>query len=202
MTGKVDLRKELKTLYASPKGKIVVVDVPPLGFLMIDGTGDPNVAPAYREALEALYSVAYTLKFSLKRQERDFAVGALEGLWWADDQAVFLKGDRDKWQWTMMIAVPDFVTPILVDAARSEATAKRDLPAAAGLRWERFAEGMAVQTLYIGPYAGEGPTIAGLHAHIEGLGKRLHGKHHEIYLSDPRRTAPEKLKTIIRQPFR
>lgn len=202
MADKVDLRKELKALYAPPRGKFVVVDVPPLAFLTIDGMGDPNTAPAYREALEALYGIAYTLKFALKRQERDFSVGALEGLWWADDEAVFLAGARDEWHWSMMIAVPDFVTPALVEAARGEIAAKKDLPGVARLRWERFHEGMAVQTLYLGPYAGEGPTIAGLHAYIEGLGKQLHGKHHEIYLSDPRRTAPEKLKTIIRQPFR
>lgn len=200
MADKVDLRRELKALYAPPKGKIVLVDVPPLGFLMVDGTGDPNSAPAYREAVEALYAVAYTLKFGMKASGRDFAVGALEGLWWAEDQAVFLTGDRAAWRWTMMIAVPDFVTPDAVDAAKAKAGGRKDLPAAAGLRLESFHEGMAVQTLYLGPYSGEGPTIAGLHAYIEGLGKRLHGKHHEIYLSDPRRTAPEKLRTVIRQP--
>lgn len=200
MADKVDLRRELKALYAPPKGKIVLVDVPPLGFLMVDGTGDPNSAPAYREAVEALYAVAYTLKFGMKASGRDFAVGALEGLWWAEDQAVFLTGDRAAWRWTMMIAVPDFVTPDAVDAAKAKAGGRKDLPAAAGLRLESFHEGMAVQTLYLGPYSGEGPTIAGLHAYIEGLGKRLHGKHHEIYLSDPRRTAPDKLKTVIRQP--
>lgn len=202
MADKVDLRRELKALYAPPKGKVVLVDVPAISFLMVDGAGDPNSAPAYREALEALYAVAYTLKFAMKASGRDFAVGVLEGLWWADDQAVFLTGDRAAWRWTMMIAVPDFVTPEAVDAAKAKAAARKDLPAAARLRLESFHEGTAVQTLYLGPYSAEGPTIAGLHAHIEGLGKRLHGKHHEIYLSDPRRTAPEKLKTVIRQPFR
>jgi len=202
MTGKVDLRRELKALYASPRDKVVVVDVPPLGFLMVDGAGDPNSAPAYREAVEALYAVAYTLKFAMKGEGRDFAVGVLEGLWWAEDPSVFLTGDRAQWQWTMMIAVPDFVSAAAVDAARAKAAGKKVLPAAAGLRWERFHEGSAVQTLHLGPYAGEGPAIAGLHAHIEGLGRRLHGKHHEVYLSDPRRTAPDRLKTIVRQPFR
>jgi hypothetical protein len=202
MAEKVDLRRELKAFYASPKGKIVVVDVPTIAFLMVDGVGDPNSAPVYREAVEALYSVAYTLKFAFKRQERDFAVGALEGLWWAEDEAAFLTGDRDKWHWTMMIAMPDFVTTAAVHAAAGEVAAQKGLPGAGRLRRERFSEGMAVQTLYVGPYAGEGPTIAGLHAHIEGIGRQLHGQHHEIYLSDPRRTAPEKLKTIIRQPFR
>ncbi len=202
MADKVDLRKDLKALYAPPKGKVVVVDVPPLGFLMVDGMGDPNTTPAHREAVEALYAVAYTLKFGMKAQGRDFAVGALEGLWWADDHAVFLTGDRAHWHWAMMIAVPDFVTPAAVDAARAKAAARKDLPGVPALRWERFHEGEAVQTLYFGPYTGEGPTIAGLHDHVEGLGRGLHGKHHEIYLSDPRRTAPEKLRTIIRQPFR
>ncbi|MCW5713745.1 MAG: GyrI-like domain-containing protein [Bauldia sp.] len=201
MADKVDLRKDLKALYAGTKDRIVVVEVPPLGFLMVDGAGDPNTAPAYREAVEALYAVAYTLKFAMKEQGRDFAVGVLEGLWWADDPAVFLSGDRALWHWSMMIAVPDFVTPAAVDAAKAKAAGKKDLPGAARLRWGRYDEGVAVQTLYLGPYSGEGPTIAGLHAHIKGLGKRLYGRHHEIYLSDPRRTAPEKLKTIIRQPF-
>lgn len=201
MADKVDLRKELKALYAPPKGRIVEVDVPVLGFLMVDGSGDPNTAPAYREAVEALYAVAYTLKFAMKGEGRDFAVGVLEGLWWAKDQAAFLTGDRAKWRWTMMIAVPDFITPAIVDAARARAAAKKDLPGAGRLRWGRYDEGVAVQTLHLGPYRDEGPTIAALHAHIKGLGKRLYGTHHEIYLSDPRRTAPERLKTIIRQPF-
>ncbi len=202
MADKTDLRKELKALYSPPKGRIVVVDVPPLGFLMVGGMGNPNSAPAYREALEALYAVAYTLKFDLKGKGQDFAVGALEGLWWADDPGSFLTGDRDRWQWTMMIAVPDYVTETLVDAARAKAAARKDLPAAGKLRLARFDEGSSVQTLYIGPYSGEGATIAGLHARVAELGKRMHGRHHEIYLSDPRRTAPERLKTIIRQPFR
>jgi len=202
LADKVDLGKELKALYAPPKGRTVVVDVPPLGFLMVDGAGDPNTAPAYREALDALYSVAYTMKFAMKAEGRDFAVGALEGLWWSDDPGVFAGGDRAKWQWTMMIAVPDFVTAAGVSAAIAKAAAKKDLPAAARLRWERFAEGKAAQVLYFGRYADEGPTISALHDHIAGIGGTLSGKHHEIYLSDPRRTAPEKLRTIIRQPFR
>jgi hypothetical protein len=199
---KVDLRKELKALYAPPKGKTVVVDVPRLAFLMVDGSGDPNTASAYREALEALYSVAYTLKFAAKAEGRDFAVGALEGLWWGDDPGVFLTGDRARWRWTMMIAVPDFVGAAAVADATAKAAAKKELPAASRLRLEHFEEGRAAQVLYFGRYADEGPTIAALHDHIAAIGGRLHGRHHEIYLSDPRRTAPEKLKTIIRQPFR
>jgi hypothetical protein len=149
--------------------------------------------------------VAYTLKFALKKTdpERDFKVAPLEGLWWADEVAptmADLQSDRDAWNWTMMIAVPDAVTPLEVAAAREAAARKRDLPAAPQLRLERLEEGLAAQIMHVGPYSEEAPTIERLHAFAAAEGYELRGRHHEIYLGDPRRTAPERLKTVLRHP--
>lgn len=198
---RIDLRKQLKSLYGG-SGAPAVVDVPAMNFLMLDGHGDPNTSPAYAEAIAALYSVAFTLKFGLKRSRKiDYAVMPLEGLWWADDPRSFLVGDKSKWHWTMMIMQPDFVARADVDEAVAAAAQKRPNPSLARMRFESFTEGRSAQLLYIGPYSAEGPTIERLHGFIAEQGGRLTGHHHEIYLSDPRRAAPEKLKTIIRQPF-
>jgi len=201
---KLDLKKELKELYRPSARAISVVDVPPLNFLMVDGKGDPNISEEYREAIEALYATAYTLKFALKADRRtpEFAVMPLEGLWWSDDMSDFLSGNKANWQWTAMIAQPDFVTGEDVSRAKAQAAAKKELPALSKLRLERFHEGRAAQIMYFGPYSEEGPTIAAIHEFIEAGGHRLSGRHHEIYLSDPRRTDPKKLKTVIRQPFK
>ncbi len=197
-----DWKKDLKALYFPPQGKFTVVDVPPLSFLMVDGHGDPNTAPEYVEALQALYSVAYTLKFSLKKQGVEFPVAPLEGLWWAPDTADFVAGNKDAWDWTMMILQPDAVTAAVVEQAWAEASRKKGLPALERVRLETYHEGLSVQTLYLGAYADEGPTIASMHRFAEEQGYALRGKHHEIYMGDPRRAAPEKLKTVIRQPVR
>ena len=174
---------------------------------MIDGRGDPNTSEEYQDALQALYGVAYTLKFTLKKAEpeRDFKVAPLEGLWWADEEAptmAELQRDRDAWNWTMMIAVPDAVTAAEVTAAAEAAAKRRELPAAPRIRLERFAEGLAAQIMHVGPYADEAPTIERLHAFAAEQGYELRGRHHEIYLGDPRRTAPERLKTVLRHPVR
>jgi hypothetical protein len=203
----LDLVKSLHPLYAPPKGRCVIVEVPDLAFLMIDGRGDPNTSEAYQQALQALYSAAYTLKFTLKKAdpERDFKVAPLEGLWWADDVAptmAELQRDRDGWNWTMMIAVPDAVTAEELATAVEAAARKRELPAAPLLRLERFKEGLAAQIMHIGPYAEEAPTIERLHDWVAAQGYELRGRHHEIYLGDPRRTAPERLKTVLRHPVR
>jgi hypothetical protein len=197
---KVDYKRELYELYA-PGPEPVIVDVPGFAFLMIDGHGDPNTAEEYREAIEALYAVAYTAKFAVKHAGGlDFSVMPLEGLWWAADPAAFTTGDKSAWDWTMMIMQPDQVSAAVVEQACARVAAKK--AAAVGrLRFERFAEGRAAQLMYVGPYAAEGPVIQRLHAFITEQGYALAGKHHEIYLSDPRRTAPEKLKTVIRQAF-
>ena len=197
---KVDLMKELKHLYRPSKKEVTAVDVPPLKYLMIDGQGAPG-GEEYGIALGALYSVAYTLKFSSKAQGTDFKVMPLEGLWWADDMAAFAEANKEAWKWTAMILVPDFVTEEMVEEAKAQAMEKKALPAISRVRLETYHEGPSAHILYIGPYADEDETIQRIHQFIEQQGNRLRGKHHEIYLSDPNRTAPEKLKTVIRQPF-
>ena len=197
----VDLRRELPQLYraaAAPE----LVDVPPLDYLMIDGSGDPNTAAAYAEAVQALYSVAYTVRFALKRAPDpvDAPVMPLEGLWWVTDMSTFSAEDKSRWDWTMMIVQSEHVTADVANSARETAARKKGLPAIERVRLERFAEGRAAQILHVGPYSSEGPTIAALHRFIADSGLALSGKHHEIYLGDPRRTAPERLRTIIRQP--
>lgn len=190
----VDFKKTLDS-YRAKHGEFRIVDVPPMQYLMVDGHGDPNTAPAYAAAIEALFPVAYKLKFASKRElQRDYVVPPLEALWWSDDMGVFGSGDKSAWDWTVMIMTPEWIDPeMFVDAlAAAEAS---------GVRLETLAEGRAVQTLHIGPYDAEGPLIARMHSEfIPANGLTLTGKHHEIYLSDPRRVAPDKLRTIIRQP--
>ena len=182
-----------------------VVQVPDLTFVMIDGRGDPNTSNEYKDAIEALYGLSYTLKFGIKKESGlTYRVGALEGLWWSDDMADFTAQRKADYQWTMMIAQPDAVTPEWFARAREDIGQRKALPALESTRLERYTEGLAAQVLYVGPYSDEGPTISRLHAYIRELGGRFDGrrqKHHEIYLGDPRRTAPEKWRTIIRQPF-
>ncbi len=200
-TTKIDFKRELSALYA-PKSKPSLVDVPEMAFLMVDGHGDPNDAAEFREAVEALFTVSYTAKFIVKGSDGgvDFGVMPLEGLWWVDDMSRFMKADKSEWDWTLMIMQPDPVTEAVIDAAREQAAAKKALPALERLRLDHFAEGLSAQVLYRGPYKDEGPTIAALHDFIADLGYVKTGKHHEIYLGDPNRAAPEKLKTVIRQP--
>ncbi len=201
---KLDLKKQWKHLYQPPVGEITTVEVPPLTYLMVDGEGDPNKSKTFEQAIEALYALSYTLKFTLKKspQAVDYGVMPLEGLWWADDPRVFLKADKSKYKWTAMILQPDFIERAQVDAAFEQVRKKKNPAALDRVRFETLEEGAAVQTLYLGPFANEGPTIQNMHDQIHAAGMHLHGKHHEIYLSDPRRTAPEKLKTILRQPMR
>lgn len=192
-------------LYRAHPHEPEVVTVPELAFLMIDGQGDPNTSAGYADAIEALYGLSYTLKFGIRKEiGLDRKVGALEGLWWADDMAVFASECKTDFHWTMMIAQPDAVTPERLARACEEIGRRKALPAVGAVRLERFAEGLCAQVLHVGPYSAEGPTIARLHAYIDALGGRFDGhdqKHHEIYLGDPRRTAPERWRTIIRQPF-
>jgi hypothetical protein len=203
----LDLRKQFKHLYQPSAKKFSSVDVPPLNFLMIDGAGNPNTSQDYRDALEALYGLSYTLKFGVKqgkygKKTYDYPVMALEGLWWMDDMREFTEARKDDWKWTMMIMQPDIITPDQVELARADLIKKKHPVSAAKIRFESYHEGLSAQIMYFGPYADEGPTIQRLHAFIVESGHRLRGKHHEIYLGDPRRTAPEKLKTVIRQPMK
>lgn len=200
---KIDLKKQLKHLYNPSAGKVEIVAVPAMNFLMVDGQGNPNNSQAFSDAIEALYPVAYTLKFMAKKGPLaiDYGVLPLEALWWADDMSAFATGDKDAWKWTVMIMQPEFISREMVEEAVEEVARKKKPVALPLVRFESFKEGKAAQILYIGPFADEGPTIEKVHLHIEDSGCRKVGKHHEIYLSDPRRTAPEKLKTIIRQPM-
>jgi hypothetical protein len=201
---KIDYRTELKAYYQPSSRQIEVVDVPAMHFLMVDGEGDPNTSRSYQDAMEVLFTVSYTLKFTLKKGslQIDYSVFPLEGLWWADDPSDFIAGNKDKWRWTSMIAQPELITTDLVEAAIEQAVKKKQLTALRLLRFEPYVEGKAAQIMYVGPFSGEGPTIGLIHSHIRGMGAEPAGKHHEIYLSDFRRTSPDKLKTIIRQPFK
>ena len=200
--GKIDLKKNFKQLYTASPDQIAIVDVPPLHFLMAEGTGDPNTAPAFQHATETLFRLSFSLKFMLKKgQGLDYAVMPLEGLWRADDLTAFAGGRKDEWQWTLMIQQPGFVSRENVAAAMELAKNKKNAPPLYDTIFSRFAEGLSAQILHVGPYSAETPTIARLHRFIKEKGYHFGGKHHEIYLSDPRRTAPEKLKTILRQPI-
>jgi hypothetical protein len=199
---KIDLKSVLKHLYQPTAKEVVQVDVPPLQFLMIDGEGDPNTSQEYAQAVEALFSVSYTAKFMVKKGPKatDYAVMPLEGLWWADDMSTFVANDKSKWKWTMMIMQPELVEASVIRAAIAEVERKKALPAVSKLRLENFTEGLCAQVLHVGPFSDEGPTIERVHEFINARSS-LAGKHHEIYLSDIRRAAPAKWRTIIRQPM-
>lgn len=200
---KLDLKKHHKALYNPPKGKFEIIEVPPLRYLQLDGAGDPNTAEAYRTGVSWLYSVSYAMKFAAKAElGRDYVVGPLEALWWSADMSSFITRQKSDWQWTIMIVQPDFVTPALFAKAVDKAGKKLG-PVPASLRLETYAEGLSVQTLHIGSYDDEAPTLARLHKEFVPENRlKETGHHHEIYLSDPRKVAPEKLKTILRQPVK
>ncbi|MWV47827.1 hypothetical protein GRS96_00890 [Rathayibacter sp. VKM Ac-2803] len=196
----LDLKKRIAT-YRAPHGRFEVVEVVPARFLMIDGHGDPNTATAYSDAVATLYPVAYALKFLSKNDlGRDYTVMPLEALWWSDDMSAFTSArDKARWSWTAMILTPDWLTDEHV--AESVGAVRHKVPALDRLRTATLDEGLAVQTLHLGPYDAEGPVLAAMHDDfLPASGLRMTGKHHEIYLGDPRRAAPEKLRTILRQP--
>lgn len=201
---KIDFKKELKNLYSASVKEAAVVEVPEMNFLMIDGKGDPNTSKDFKEAIEALYPVSYTLKFMIKRGKIavDYGVMPLEGLWWADDMSKFNPENKNLWKWTVMIMQPKYITEDLVKDALKQVEKKKNPPALSKLRFENFNEGLSAQMMHIGPYSAEGPNIEKLHKFIKEKGYKLKGKHHEIYLSDVRKSAPEKMKTIIRQPVK
>ncbi|RMD59216.1 hypothetical protein D6833_11770 [Candidatus Parcubacteria bacterium] len=200
---KVDLKKDLKHLYNPSAKQVSLVDVPRMKFLMIDGAGDPNVSVEYQQAVEALFTLSYTLKFRVKKSTGvDYAVMPLEGLWWTDDPSQFTMANKAIWKWTAMIMQPKHVTAEIVAEALEEVKKKKSPSSLEKVRFETYHEGLSAQIMHIGPYIAEGPTIARLHNFIWENGYEPSGKHHEIYLSDPRRTAPEKLKTVLRQPIR
>lgn len=194
---KIDFKKTVDA-YSARRGRCDIVRVPPLDYLMVDGHGDPNTAPAYGAAMATLYPLAYALKFLSKVDlRRDHVVMPLEALWWSDDMAAFTTGrDKTRWQWTLMIMVPEWITHEHLETA----AVRKDLDLGS-VRLERLDEGLCVQTLHVGPYDDEAPVLAAMHDDfIPAHGLRMTGKHHEIYLSDARRAAPANLRTILRQP--
>ena len=208
---KLDLKKDLKAYYQPSARKVEAIDVPRFNFLMIDGAiesgMEPGTSPLFQENIGAMYGAAYTLKFMLKKREKDpidYPVMATEGLWDVRD-GNFDINVKDNWDYTLMILVPDLITQALFEEALTQLRKKRgDLPEFTRLRLETFEEGLCVQTMHVGPYATEPETLERMHIFMEEQGYRdlvgQGGKHHEIYLGDPRRTAPERLKTVLRHP--
>jgi hypothetical protein len=200
---KVSVKNELKPLYQPPSKEVVRVEVPAMNFLMVDGEGDPNTSQQFTDAIETLYPLSYTLKFMVKKgpEDIDYGVMPLEGLWWSEDMSTFTSGDKSKWKWTLMIMQPKYITRDLVETAIVEVKRKKNPVALHKTRFEAFSEGLVAQTMHIGPFSDEGPTVQRVHDFIDGCGCKRSGKHHEIYLSDMRKADPKKWKTIIRQPM-
>ena len=200
--GKTDLKKDLKSLYTGKAGIVQVVNPGTHRFLSCDGTGDPNTSPAYQAAVEALFSLSYYLKFSIRKKTGiDYGVMPLEGLWWSEDQRAFSANEKHRWKWSMMILQPVFVTPELVKESKVAVTEKSGIDLTP-IQFIEHSEPSCAQILHVGPFADEGPTVARLHDWIASAGHTLTGKHHEIYLTDIRRADPLKWKTLIRQPFK
>ena len=201
---KIDYKKKLQHLYKPSAKEVKFVNVPEMNYLMIDGQGDPNTSIEYKEAIEALYGLSYAIKFIIKKGEIgiDYGVMPLEGLWWVEDMSEFDINKKDDWKWTAMIMQPELVTKEIVEQATEQVKQKKNPIALSKVRFESFTEGEAAQILHIGPFSEEGPTIEKVHNFIAESGYQLSGKHHEIYLSDIRKAAPEKWKTVIRQPVK
>ncbi len=207
MPTKVDFKKSMKDFYQPNSKEVAIINVPEMQFLMIDGMGSPGDSQEYLDALAALYPVAFKTKFLSKAKGKDYVVPPLEGLWWADNMEDFTEGNRDKWRWTMMIMQPDWITQeIINEAVESTIEKKPELKdLLSKLRFEKYEEGKAAQIMHIGPYSEEGPTVEKVHKFIISQGGTFNGhdkKHHEIYLSDPRKANPTTMKTVIRQPFK
>lgn len=200
---KVDFKKQLKHLYRPSTRTVTTVDVPVMSYLMVDGEGAPEPDQAFGRAVEALFPLAYTLKFMVKKGDLgiDYGVMPLEGLFWADDMSAFIDGRTNEWKWTMMIMQPDFISTDMVAEATEQVARKKNPVALPLIRFETFTEGRCAQIMHIGPFSEEGPKIERVHAFIREQDCQLRGRHHEIYLSDIRRAAPEKWKTVIRQPM-
>ncbi len=202
---KIDHKKEFKELYKPPK-KPTTVDVPEFNFIMVDGKGDPNTSKEYQDAVGALYSVGYTVKFAVKKiGTANFTVLPLEGLWWLEGETELDENRKDDWSWTAMIMQPEYVTKELFNQSLEQVAKKKKLPALSKMRFESLHEGLSAQIMHLGPFSAEGPSIEKLHDFIKENGYEFDGltqKHHEIYLSDVRRVSPEKMRTIIRQPMK
>jgi hypothetical protein len=199
---KTDFKKTLDC-YQAKRGEFRLIDVPKLQYLMVDGQGDPNTSAAYSEAIAALYPVAYKLKFASKiEMGKDYVVPPLEGLWWAQDMESFTAArDKSRWQWTLLLLTPDWITQEVFVAIKAKIAQKNAPVHLDQVRLEFLEEGLCVQTLHNGSFDDEAPTLAKMHEEfIPQNGLRMVKKHHEIYFSDFRKVTPDKLRTILRQP--
>ena len=194
-------RVDVDRLYSPRASRPEIVEVPELDFLMVDGSGNPNTSQEFQHAIQALFSLSYGIHFALKRQGVESRVRPLEARWWIDGAGDFLDAKPSQWRWTAMMLQPGELTPRLFEEVRKETLKKKPSPSLAKVRLAKFAEGLSAQVMHVGPYSAEKPTIEKLRAFIAEQGRKPRGKHHEIYLGDPRRAAPEKLKTAIRQPI-
>ena len=202
---KLDYKKKFPEFYKPSIKEPIIVDVPKMNFFMISGVGDPNTSQDYKDAISALYAVSYALKMKIikkKTPSKDYVVPPLEGLWFMDNMENWSMDDKNKWEWTMMIRFPDFIKKEQISQAIKIAKETKNPSSISKLRHESYSEGLSVQIMYVGPYDEEPSTIKRIHKFAEDQGYILDGKHHEIYLSDVRKVAPEKLKTILRQPIR
>ena len=199
---KLDFKKMYKAYYSPKPGKPEIITTPSMQYLMVDGHGDPNESVEFQHAIGALYSTAYTIKFTRKKSEKgnDFSIGALEGLWWNEGNKPFGVGKKEDWLWTVMIWLPDDVSQAEFKQAVETLKVKKPNPSLETIRLARFDEGKVVQIMHIGPYGEEQPSVDKMEAYARAEGYSQSGKHHEIYFGDPRRTAPDKLRTILRHP--
>lgn len=204
MAEKIDLKKQWKDFYRPSTREPVIVDIPKANYLMIDGSGNPNTAKRFQDAIQTLYPLAYALKFAVRNQHQvDYGVMPLEGLYWGTPQGQthFTDADKEQWFWTLMILQPDWVDQSLLSAVMPVVKRKKKPALIDEVRFERFEEGRCVTIRHIGPFDQEGPNVERMHAYAAAQGYELHGKHHEIYLNDFTRTAPEKLETVLRHPI-
>lgn len=200
---KMDLKKLFPDFYNASAKEVQIVDVPPMNYVMVDGQGDPNTSQEFQDAVGALYAVSYTLKMGIKKKNaaKDYVVPPLEGLWFMDHMEEWSMDAKNRWKWTIMIRVPDFIKAEQVQETIEIVKQKKNPPAIGKVRFETYTEGCSMQLLHIGPYDAEPPNIQKMHLFAKANGYTLRGKHHEIYLSDPRKAAPEKMRTVLRQPL-
>ncbi|MBF0539584.1 MAG: GyrI-like domain-containing protein [Nitrospirae bacterium] len=200
---KIDLKKTLKYLYHPSATVVETVDVPEMNFLMIDGSGNPNTTEAFKNSIESLFSLSYTLKFMSKKlpMAKDYTVMPLEGLWWTQGDQFDIQ-NKDAWQWTLMVMQPEYVTRALFEEAVVQAKKKKSVALLYDVRFESLHEGLCAQIMHKGPFSNESQTIEILHSFIKEKGYVPVGKHHEVYLSDPRKALPENMKTVLRHPVK